>query len=121
MKNSSVQETLLSLALIILLIFFINPFNFWMPDSMEMLMLFAMLFVFAVFTSFVWKENPKDEREALHRMLAGRYAFLAGSIVLVIGMTIEVFKHSLDVWLPLALGAMILAKIVASIYGKTKN
>ena len=107
-------------ALFALLLVLLNPFGWWMPTAMAMMLTAALVAVFAVFASFVWREKPRDEREGLHRLLGGRWAFLAGALVLVVGIIVGEFAHNLDPWLPLALGAMILAKIVGLIYGRIK-
>jgi len=121
MKNNLLQEISISGILIILLVLFLNPFGFWMPNALLMMTVLGFVVVFVVFASFVWKENSRDEREGLHKMMAGRIAFLVGTAILVIGIIVQSFKHELDFWLVLTLGTMILAKIIGLIYGRIKN
>lgn len=121
MRNNFLQEIIVSIALIILLLFFLNPFGFWMPTVLLMMMVLGLVVVFAVFASFVWRENVKDEREDLHRMLAGRFAFLVGAGALVIGIVIKSLNHSVDSWLVFTLGAMLLAKISGLIYSRLEH
>lgn len=121
MKNNTLQEVIISLVLIILLILFLNPFHFWMPNALLMMMVLGLLIVFALFAGFIWKENVRDEREGFHRMLAGRIAFLMGAATLVLGIIIQSFQHILDPWLVIALGIMILAKIIGLTYGRIKH
>ena len=118
MKNNIFQESIISVILIVLLALFINPFNFWMPNSIHMMMILVFAIVFILFASLVWKENSKDEREGLHKMIAGRIAFLTGTILLVLGIIIQSINHEIDNWLVFTLGAMILAKIFGHIYSK---
>lgn len=120
MKNSLLQEIFVSLALVVLLVLFLNPFGFWMPNALLMMMVLGLVVVFVIFASFVWKENSRDEREGLHKMMAGRIAFLSGTALLVIGIIVQSFKHELDFWLVFTLGTMILAKIIGLIYGRIK-
>ncbi|MBI2475770.1 MAG: hypothetical protein HYV67_00825 [Candidatus Taylorbacteria bacterium] len=120
MKNNLIQEIGVSLALIILLVLFLNPFGFWMPNAFLMMMVLGLIVVFFVFASFVWRENARDEREGLHKMMAGRVAFLAGTATLVIAIIVQSFRHELDFWLVLTLGIMILAKITGLLYGRIK-
>ena len=75
MKNN-LLETLVTVCLISLAILLLNPFHFWMPDMMVMGMLALTLGLFAVFASFILRERIADERDGLHRTLAGRNAFL---------------------------------------------
>ena len=120
MKNNLLQEIFVSLVLIVLLVLFLNPFGLWMPTALLMMMVLGFVVMFALFASFIWKENVRDEREGLHKMMAGRIAFLSGTALLVIGIIVQSFKHELDFWLVLALGTMILAKIIGLIYGRMK-
>src|SRR3989338_9779253 len=120
MKNNLLQELIVSGVLIILLVLFLNPFELWMPPILLMMMVLGFVVVFSLFASFVWKENNKDEREGLHKMMAGRIAFLAGTANLVIAIIIQSFRHELDAWLVITLGVMILAKIVGLLYGRIK-
>lgn len=112
---------MVSLVLIVLLILLINPFGFWMPNIVLMMMIVGLIVLFALFASFIWRENSKDEREGIHKMMAGRIAFLVGTTVLVIGIIVQSLKHNLDLWLVLTLGAMILAKVTGLIYSELKN
>src|SRR3989338_9664086 len=115
MKNNLLQEISISGILIILLVLFINPFGFWMQTALLMMMVLGLVVVFALFTSFVWRENHKDEREGFHKMMAGRIAYLTGTALLTLGIIVQSFGHEIDSWLLLILGAMILAKIIGLI------
>ena len=121
MKNSFLPEIIVSGILIVLLILFLNPFDFWMPTILLMMMVLGLVVMFSIFASFIWRENSRDEREGLHKMMAGRIAFLAGTAVLVISIIVQSFKHELDFWLVFALGIMILAKITGLIYSRTRH
>ena len=92
-----------------------------MPPILLMMMIVGLIVVFALYASFIWRENSKDEREGFHKMMAGRVAFLVGTAVLVVGIIIQSFRHDLDFWLVLTLGAMILAKIIGLVYARIKN
>ena len=120
MKNNSIKEILASIILIALLILFLNPFSIWMPNMISMLMVLALIIAFIIFASFIWKENAKDEREALHKMIADRVAFLTGTALLIIGVVVQSFKNKLDLWLVVILGIMILSKIIGLVYSREK-
>ena len=121
MKNDLSQEVSISVILIILLVFFLNPFDFWMPTALLMMMVLGLIIVFALFASFVWRENHRDEREGFHKMMAGRIAFLVGAGLLTLGIIVQSFNHALDPWLVFILAGMIVAKVTALIYGQIKN
>jgi hypothetical protein len=111
MKNKITQEVVVPFTLIILAVLLLNPFNFWMPNMMVLGMLLFALILFAIFASFILKEKVFDERDNVNRSLAGRNAFLAGSAVLLLGILVQGYYHSVDAWLVIALVAMIIVKI----------
>jgi hypothetical protein len=111
MKNN-IAEILIPLSLVAIALLLLNPFTFWMPSMMLIVILAIGLVVLALFASFVLREKNIDERDMLHSSIAGRNAFLAGVSVLMIGIAIEGYMHHVDMWLVLALIVMIIAKIV---------
>lgn len=115
MKNN-IPETLVTLCLIVIAILLLNPFQFWMPDMMVMVMLAVTLGLFGIFASFVLREGVADEREGLHRTLAGRNAFLAGSGVLTLAIVVQGYTHSVDPWVVTALIVMIITKFLTRIW-----
>jgi len=114
-KNTYIQvvSAVVVLALSALLL---NPFHFWMPGMTQMAMLGGLLIAFAVLSVFLLQEHAHDEREATHRMLAGRVAFFIGSLILVIGIAVESMHGTPNVWLVLSLAGMILGKVAARFY-----
>lgn len=110
------KELIISLILIILLVLILNPFRFWMPDMLHMVVLALLVVFFAILASFILKERTTDEREVAHKMFAGRIAFLMGSSVLMLGIVIQVFRDNIDPWLITTLVFMILGKIGALLY-----
>ncbi len=120
MKNKTPKEILVPIALVVLAVLLLNPFHFWMPDMMVMGMLAVLLVLFAIFASFILKEKAFDERDAMNRSLAGRNAFLAGSVILMLGIVVGGYKHSIDPWLVIALIVMVIVKI-ATRFWSDKN
>ncbi|MCD5381162.1 MAG: hypothetical protein LR008_01140 [Candidatus Pacebacteria bacterium] len=116
MKNNSKIEILTSSILIVLTVLLLNPFNFWMPGMMHIVVLTLTVAVFAVFALFVLREKVQDEREVIHRMLAGRVAFTTGSALLTLGIVTQAIHDNVDVWLVVVLVAMVLSKLVTRIY-----
>jgi hypothetical protein len=109
-------ELLIVLVLIVLAVLLLNPFSFYMPNAMVMTLMGCLIGIAALFAGIVWKESAGDEREALHRMFAGRVAFITGTVILVAGIAVQSLTHTVDVWLVLALIAMVLAKMVGRMY-----
>lgn len=114
-KNTYMQVASAAIVLVLALLL-LNPFHFWMPDMAHMAMLGFLLVAFAVLSVYLLQENGGDEREATHRMLAGRVAFFVGSLILVIGIALESMHGTPDTWLVLALAGMILGKMLARFY-----
>lgn len=120
MKNNIIHEIVVGAGLIVLLIALVNPFSILMPSRLTMMVLGAIGILSLLFTSFIWQETAQDERESLHRQVAGRIAFLAGATILLLGITMQTFQHRLDPWLVTALGAMVLTKLMTRIYSRIK-
>jgi len=110
------MEISISLVLVVLTILLLNPFHFWMPNMLHMIMLALMLVIFALFAIFILREKVRDEREAIHRMLSGRVAFITGSALLTIAIVIQSLQDTVDVWLVVILVAMVLSKLLTRIY-----
>ena len=51
MRNNLLQEISISGILIILLVLFLNPFGFWMPTALLMMIVLGLVVVFALFAS----------------------------------------------------------------------
>ncbi len=115
MKNN-IKETVVTVALILVATFLLNPFDFWMPDMVVMCMLAVTLALFGVFASFILREKSLDERDDQHKYLAGRNAFLAGAAVLTLGIVVQGYFHTVDPWLVIALVIMIIVKIGTRIW-----
>ena len=119
--KQNIQETVISVVFIVLLFLFLNPFDFWMPGMLLYMMIGGLVVSFALFASFIWKEQAQDEREQLHKMIAGRVGYLAGVAVLVSGVVVESIMSHVDPWLIAVLGAMIIGKIAGHIYGRRRS
>lgn len=116
MKNKTLKEVIVPLALIVLAVLLLNPFHFWMPDVMIVCILAIALVLFGVFASFILGEKVLDERDNVHRALSGRNSFLAGSAVLMLAIGIQEYNEVLDPWLVIVLIVMIITKIATRIW-----
>jgi hypothetical protein len=88
----------------------LNPLEFWMPTMMHITLLALGVGAFGVFALLILREGQGDEREDIHRMRAGRTAFLTGSSILLTATIIQSFAHAVDPWVVAALLGMVLAK-----------
>ncbi len=110
------KEILASCVLVGLVVLILNPFHFWMPMPLHMMVLGATIAAFGVVAGFVVRERAGDERDIAHRMRAGRVAFLAGTAVLIVGIVVQSFTHEVDSWLVGALTIMVVTKMLARVY-----
>jgi hypothetical protein len=112
------NEFVISAVLIVLTVLFLDPFMIWMPDSAVYALIVALLVIFAVFAGFVWREKARDERDELHRMIAGRVGYLAGAGVIVLGVIYQTLFTHPDPWLILALLGMVFGKLASVYYSR---
>lgn len=120
MKYNFAAEVVVSLILVIFLILLLNPLDLFMPQPIHMMMIIGLALIFFIFVSLVWREKAADERESLHRYIAGRFAYLTGVTILTAGVIVQSLRHALDSWLVVTLVAMILAKTIGSLYGRIR-
>ena len=120
MKNNFLKEISIGGILVLVLLLVANPFHFWMPTMMVVIILIVILITFGIYASFILSEKVIDEREDAHRALAGRVAYLSGSAVLIIATFIQEYFGHLDIWVVIALVVMILAKICTRMYTDSK-
>ena len=121
MKNKFIGEIVISLVLIGLLVFFINPLDLLMPQPLHPFMIPFLVVLFIVFAGLLWKETPGDEREKMHKFIASRFAYFAVISTLIIGVILQNFKGSIDPWLIIAICIALLGKILGLIYGYIKH
>lgn len=112
------SETFVAFVLLVFLVWFINPWDFWMTDAFHMTLLGLIAAFFAIFAMFLWKENVQDEREQLHRFIAARLAYTVAGMIMLSGTIVQAFSHAIDPWLPAALAGMVLAKIIGRFYAE---
>lgn len=114
------SETLFVAVLAALLLALVNPLGFWMPEQFEMICTVLVFIFFVLFSVYLLREKPKDEREELHLFIATRFAYLLGSGILVIGIIVQLKMHHLTFWLPLSLGAMLIGKLIGRYYAEKR-
>ena len=115
MKNNYIHVTV-ALVLVFFLATLSDFVPFWMPKMNAMLVLLIVSVLLLIWVGFVMSENVQDEREVVHRMNAGRVAYLSGIGTLTIALIVQGFAHAIDPWVALTLGVMVLSKLGAQIY-----
>jgi hypothetical protein len=110
----------LHISVALLLAFFLlalaDLLPFWMPNMNEMIILLLITLLILVWGAFIMNEHATDEREVMLRMHAGRIAYLSGIGVLTLALILQGLAHTVDPWIPVTLGVMILTKLGARLY-----
>ena len=106
------NEVTISILLVILLLFFLDPLMLLMPSHASYALMAGLVVVFVIFAGLMWREKPLDERDEMHRMHAGRIGYLLGTITLLGGVIAQSLSGHVDPWLVLALGGMVLGKLL---------
>lgn len=78
------------------------------------LSMFALAILVVSFIVFIFREEPRDEREAHNALVGGQASYVVGAILLLLGIVVQSFAHSLDLYLPVTLAGMVLAKLVST-------
>ncbi|PIT91236.1 hypothetical protein COU17_01250 [Candidatus Kaiserbacteria bacterium CG10_big_fil_rev_8_21_14_0_10_49_17] len=117
-----INEISISVLFLLLIVLFLDPFMYLMSDSLVFMVLGALVVLFALFATFLWREKAHDEREAMHKMLAGRIGYLIGSGSLLIGFVVQVLSGGhVDPWLVFGLAGLVVGKLIALAYVKAKH
>lgn len=118
-----IKEYLIEILLLVVLaglaFGYINPY--FMPMGMVFIGLSVLVSLFATFVVLMWREAGADEREEQIITKADRVGFLAGAAVLIAAVVYDTWAtHYVNDWILGALFAMLIGKVVASIYFNSK-
>lgn len=112
MQNNFINEKVLSVSLVILLVFFWNPFGLWMPQAFIYMAVVGLLVLITLYAGLFLRERPEDEREDKIRSKAGRVGFISGIIIISIGIIYQSLFDYIDPFLVLALAVMLVSKFI---------
>mgnify|MGYP001610622678 CR=1 FL=1 len=107
-----------AIVLVGLLMLLSDPFMLWMPAEAQMAVLLGAAVLVAVWAGFVMYEKAADERELVHKMHAGRVAYLSGIAILTLALVFQGFAHDIDPWISATLGVMVISKLFARLYSE---
>lgn len=119
--KTRIIEIIVALLLVGLLILFLSPIDLLMPMTTGTMSILLVAVLFLVFSSLVFREKSRDERENFLKMNAGRLSFLSGSVIAVIGILYQSLTHNIDPWLVYTLIGMILTKTTTRLYSSFRN
>ncbi|MGV9001349.1 MAG: hypothetical protein ACOH18_00110 [Candidatus Saccharimonadaceae bacterium] len=89
-----------------------NVFSGFMPSAIVMFFIALFVAAFTLFAVLIWRENPRDEREAQILLSSDRLGFLIGAIILSVVLVYESLNHQSTTLIALALSGMVLGKII---------
>ena len=115
------SEILIAVILVLVLFLKADPLHWFMPDELQMILLCVLALAVALYAGIIFREQPADEREALHLFKASRIAYLTGTLTLALLIIIQDLRHQLDPALLLVLGVMIVTKLIVLLYSKYRN
>ena len=108
----------IALILVILLVLLSDPFMIWMPAGIHLMVLLVVSVAMCFWVGLIVQERSHDERETLHKMLAGRVAYLSGVVVLTVALVFQGLNHGIDPWIILALVVMVVSKLTSRLYSE---
>ncbi len=111
-NNQNIKDLLFLILLVISFFFLINPLGIIMTTDFEMALLALVSLVVISVLIFAWKENPIDEREETHLLIASRLSFFASAIILLVAIIVQTLQHRIDVWIPIVLFVHLSSKIL---------
>lgn len=115
--NNTIQIGV-AVVLVVLLLTLADLVPFLMPNMGQMIVLTVVAVLLLVWAGFVMYEKSGDERELVHRMNAGRVAYLSGLGFLTLALVVQGFVHAIDPWVAGALGVMVVSKLAARTYAE---
>lgn len=108
-KDSSGGDVIIGCLAIACIALAMMPF---MPGELSMLLTGIFVALFALFSMLIWREKPRDEREAQLVMASDRLGFLAGAVVLSLIVVIQTLRHQDTLLFVAVLVTMIIAKLI---------
>lgn len=116
MKKTIFTESSLLLALSVLLLLLLNPFNIMMKLMLSAGVVALLVILYLIKFFIIWREKPQDERDLKHRFQSSWASYSTVSILLFIGVVVEALRGDVDVWLIVALTGMFISKLVSLLY-----
>ena len=118
---SNLGEIVLSLIFLVLLGLKLDPFDLLMPTRVQMIIICLVVAAFGLYATVLFRRKPRDERESLHLYRASHFAYIGGTAILVIAITVQSFMGQTDPWLFGILAAMVIIKMATLIWSRMRN
>ena len=116
-----VSELVLAGVVILLIVLKLDPFRWFMPSPVQLLLLCILIAALALYAGAIFREKPHDEREESHLYRASRVGYLAGIISLSVVFVIKDLQKEPDPLLLLVLAVMLITKLVVLKYSRHRH
>lgn len=113
------SEPILAGLTLVMLAVIISTARASMSEMTSMTILGVFAFFLFSYLLFIYRERPADERERSISLNTGKYSYIVGSLILTAGILVQSIDHDLDIWLPIALAAMVITKL-AGLYSANR-
>ncbi|MEK7134762.1 MAG: hypothetical protein AAB805_00665 [Patescibacteria group bacterium] len=121
-ERTIIHEIIVAICATLVLLVLWNPFGFWMPDTITYIAVGGLAVLFLLFAGLVWREEYHDEREEYHALVAARFGYTAGLLILLGAIAYEAAaEFHVNQFLLLALGGMIVAKALGHMWGRLQR
>jgi hypothetical protein len=114
-------EIILSFVFLVLLAACVDPFHLLMPTPLQMIALSLLIVAGLVLAGLVYRERPRDEREALHVARSSRGGYITGVIGLVAVVSYTTARGATDKGAMVVLGAMVIARLLVLLWNRTRS
>jgi len=115
-------ETILSLVFVMLLAACVDPLHLLMPTPWQMAVLAALIGAAAVYAGLLFRERPRDEREAVHLARSSRGAYFVGVIGLSAFIVYESLAgRSVNKAIVAVLAAMVIVKLILLLWNRKRS
>lgn len=120
MKSSRRSEIIVATILALLLILFVDPMGLSMSYDMHEFLLSLAVVVFGLYVGLFQSEDPTDERERWHVMVASRGGYVAALFTAAIGVFVQAMSGTVDTWLMIVLLMLVLARVLSGIWARDR-
>lgn len=121
MNKSVLLELCLSMGVGWLVVLLFNPWGLWMPMETHLMLVGVTIGLVVGLGWLALRKIKEDEREESLRLFSYKSAYMAGLIVLLVGIVKQSFLHDVDGWLVGAVLLMLGIKLGALWVGHVKR
>jgi len=114
-------EIILSFVFLVLLGACVDPFHLWMPTPVQMLALSLLIVAGVIYAGLLFRERPRDEREALHVARSSRGGYLVGVVGLVAIVVYRTATGSTDKSAIVVLAAMVIVRLLLLLWNRRRS